>query len=168
MVGLALVGGGVWAAMSFFGGGAQPAEALPAGTIGYASIDLDPSGGQKIEAFRMIQKFPAIEKELGGFDAEDDILAKAFEDIQEECDVSYEDDVQPWLGYRFAVAAVDLGEDLPAPVGVIQVTDAGRPRRASRSSPGVPARTSVAGWSRASGRSSPRPRTSPRRSATRR
>lgn len=125
VVGLALVGGGVWAAMSFFGGGPQPAEALPAGTLGYASIDLDPSGGQKIEAFRMLQRFPELRKELDGFDAEDDILAKAFEDIEQDCDVSYEDDVQPWLGYRFAAAAVDLGEDLPSPVAVIQVTDAG-------------------------------------------
>jgi len=125
VVGLALVGGGVWAAMSFFATGTQPAEALPAGTLGYASIDLNPSGGQKIEAFRMIQKFPAIKKELGGLDADDDILAKAFEDLEEECDLSYEDDLQPWLGYRFAVAAVDLGDDMPAPVAVIQVTDAG-------------------------------------------
>ena len=124
VVGLALVGGGVWAAMSFFSTGAQPAEALPAGTIGYASIDLDPSGGQKIEAFRMIQKFPALEKELDGLDADDDILAKAFEDLEEECDLTYEDDVKPWLGYRFGVAAVDLGDDLPAPVGVVQVQDA--------------------------------------------
>lgn len=123
IAGLALVGGGVWAAMSFFATGAQPAEALPAGTVGYASVDLDPSGGQKIEAFRMLQKFPAIEKELDGFDADDDFLAKAFEDA--DCEgLDYDDDIAPWLGYRFAVAAVDLGEDLPAPVGVVQVDDA--------------------------------------------
>ncbi len=124
IAGIVLVGGGVWAAMSFFATGAQPAEALPASTLGYASIDLDPSGGQKIEAFRMIQKFPALEKELGGLDADDDLLGKAFEDIEKECDVSYEDDVKPWLGYRFAAAAVDLGDEMPTPVGVIQVTDA--------------------------------------------
>lgn len=125
VVGLALVGGGAWAAMSFFSTGAQPAGVLPAGTIGYASVDLDPSGGQKIEAFRMIQKFPAIEKELDGLDADDDILAKAFEEVEKECDVTYDDDIKPWLGYRFAVAAVDLGDDLPAPVGVVQIQDAG-------------------------------------------
>ena len=124
VVGLALVGGGVWAAMSFFATGTQPSEALPASTVGYASIDLDPSGSQKIEAFQMIKKFPSIDKELGGFDADDDILEKAFEDA--DCEgLSYADDIKPWLGYRFAVAAVDLGEDTPAPVGVIQVSDAG-------------------------------------------
>ncbi len=125
VAGLMVVGGGVWAAMSFFQTGDQAATALPASTIGYASIDLDPSGGQKIEAFRMMQKFPAINKELGGLDADDDLLAKVFEDLEEQCDLSYEDDVQPWLGYRFAVAAVDLGEDMPTPVAVVQVTDAG-------------------------------------------
>lgn len=124
VVAVALLGGGVWAAMSFFATGDQPAGALPASTVGYASIDLDPSGGQKIEAFRMIQKFPALDKELGGLDADDDILGKAFEGIEEECDLTYADDVKPWLGYRFAVAAVDLGEETPAPVGVLQVTDA--------------------------------------------
>ena len=124
VAGLVLVGGGVWAAMSFFASGPQPAEALPASTIGYASVDLDPSGGQKIEAFRMIQKFPALEKELDGLDADDDLLGKAFEDIEKECDLSYEDDVKPWLGYRFAAAAVDLGDEMPTPVGVLQVTDA--------------------------------------------
>ena len=30
--------------------GPQPAEALPASTIGYVSLDLDPSGNQKIAA----------------------------------------------------------------------------------------------------------------------
>lgn len=124
VLGLGLVGGGVWAAMSFFATGSQPAEALPAGTIGYAAIDLDPSGGQKIEAMQMIKKFPALDKELNGVDADDDLLAKVFEEA--DCEgLDYADDVKPWLGYRFAVAAVDLGEKVPTPVGVIQVSDSG-------------------------------------------
>jgi len=43
-----VVAGGAWAATSFFATGSQPAEALPDSTVAYASIDLDPSGGQKI------------------------------------------------------------------------------------------------------------------------
>src|SRR5690349_6472483 len=54
------VAGASWAALSFFSTGPQPAEALPASTIGYLSVDLDPSGGQKIEALRTLQKFPAF------------------------------------------------------------------------------------------------------------
>jgi hypothetical protein len=124
VVGLGLVGGAAWAAMSFFATGSQPAEALPGGTLGYASVDLDPSGSQKIEALEMVKQFPALDKELGGIDADDDLLAKVF--AEADCEgLDYADDVKPWLGYRFAVAAVDLGEETPTPVGVLQVSDAG-------------------------------------------
>src|SRR5690242_17332532 len=46
------LGAGAWAALGFFQQGAQPAEALPSTTVGYLSIDLDPAGGQKIDAFK--------------------------------------------------------------------------------------------------------------------
>ena len=80
---VALVGGGVWAATSFFGQGAQPAEALPAGTIGYASIDLDPSGGQKIEAFKILRRFPAFRDQVG-LNADDDLKKKAFDSMHSD------------------------------------------------------------------------------------
>lgn len=125
VAGLLLVGGGVWAAMSFLGQGPQPAEALPASTLGYASVDLDPSGGQKIEAIQMLRKFPAFKDEIG-LDTDDDVREKIFDEvgIEEQCDgLDYADDVEPWLGDRFAVAAIDLGEDEPTIAGVIQVKD---------------------------------------------
>ncbi len=126
ILGFAVVGGGVWAAASFLGQGPQPAEALPASTIGYASIDLDPSGGQKIEAIQMLRKFPAFKEEIG-LDTDDDIKEKLFDEmnLDEECDgLDYKDDFEPWLGDRMAVAAVDTGEKMPSVVGVVQVTDA--------------------------------------------
>ena len=115
-----LVGVGAWAAANFFATGAQPSEALPAATIGYASIDLDPSGGQKIEALRTLNKFPAFKEELG-LDADDDIRQALFEelDLPEDCKIFYAEDIEPWLGERVAVAAVDPGR---------------RPRRSSSSS----------------------------------
>ncbi len=119
---LALAGAGTWAAMSFLGSGASPTEALPSGTLAYASVDLDPSGSQKIEAFRMLEKFPAIKEELGGFDAQDDIRRKVFEEA--DCQgLDYDADIAPWIGTTFAVAAVDAGEKEPSPVGVLEVTD---------------------------------------------
>lgn len=122
---LALVGAGAWAAMSFFSTGAQPAEALPDSTIAYASIDLDPSGGQKIEALRTLRKFPAFKDEVG-LDTDDDVRQRIFEEVEEECPgLDYGDDVEPWLGDRFAVAAVDTGGGTPAPVFVVQVRDEG-------------------------------------------
>ena len=77
-VGAVAVGGLAWAAWSFFSTGAQPAEALPDSTLAYASIDLDPSGGQKIEALRTLQKFPAFKDQVG-IDSDDDIREWIFD-----------------------------------------------------------------------------------------
>jgi hypothetical protein len=126
VVALGLVGGGVWAASSLLGTGDQPAEALPASTLGYASIDLDPSASQKVEAFQMLRKFPAIKDELG-LASGDDLRKKLFDEIQAQAscpDLGYRVDIEPWIGDRAAVAAVDTGADSPTPVLVLQVTDA--------------------------------------------
>ena len=127
VAGLVLVAGGVAFASWYFSNGAQPAEALPASTIGYASIDLDPSGSQKIEAYRMLRKFPALKDKIGS--ADDDLREKLFDAIQNDAsckNLDYADDIEPWLGDRAAVAAVDTGADQPTPVFVIQVKDAGK------------------------------------------
>ena len=121
----ALVTGGVWAWNAWFSQGPQPAEALPASTLAYASIDLDPSGAQKVEAIRFLRKFPAFKDEIG-LDTDDDVRKEIFTRIQDEgaCEnLDYEDDIEPWLGDRFAFAAVDLGDDGPAPVLVAQIKD---------------------------------------------
>lgn len=128
VLGLGLTGAGVWAVASFLGTGAQPAEALPAGTLGYASIDLDPSGGQKLEALKTLKKFPAFEDNIG-IGTKDDIREWVFEEFKKDSgcgDIDYATDVEPWLGDRAAVAAVDTGDDAPTPVIVLQVTDADR------------------------------------------
>lgn len=126
VLGLAAVGVGAWAAYGFFSTGPQPAEALPAATLGYASIDLDPSGGQKIEALKTLNKFPAF-KDYVGISSDDDLRKEIFERINDEagCDgLDYADDIEPWLGDRAAFAAVDVGGEDPDPVIVLQVKDA--------------------------------------------
>jgi hypothetical protein len=127
VAGLALVGAASYGAWSWFSQGAQPAEALPASTLGYASIDLDPSGEQKIEAVKILKKFPAFNDEIK-LDADDDIRKRLFEEFElgEQCEggLDYSDDIEPWLGDRAAVAAVDTGAEEPSPVFVLQVKDA--------------------------------------------
>ncbi len=128
LVGLLLVGGGAWAALSFFQQGSQPAEALPSTTIAYASIDLDPSGSQKIDAFRTLNKFPAFQDEVG-IHSVDDVREKLGDELITGlgCDgLTFDDDIDPWLGDRAAVAAVDTGGARPAPIWVVQVTDDGK------------------------------------------
>ncbi len=123
---LALAGAGAWAALSLAGGGPQPTEALPSDTLGFVSIDLDPSAGQKIEAMKMINKFPSLKDELG-LDPTDDLREALFDEAFSSgpCqDKTYADDVAPWIGSRAAVAAVPGPGGTPAPVVVLQVSDA--------------------------------------------
>jgi hypothetical protein len=125
------LGAGAWAALGFFRQGAQPAEALPASTMAYLSIDLDPSGGQKIDAFRTLNKFPAFQDRVG-VNSVDDIRRKVGEGFISSAgcsDLSYDHDIEPWLGSRAAVAAVDVGRHDPAVVVVLQVTDEGKARQ---------------------------------------
>ena len=128
VAGGAVVAGGAWAATSFFSTGAQPAEALPASTVAYFSVDLDPSGGQKIEAIKTLRKFPGFTDEVD-LQTDDDLRERFFEEVTSsgECEgLDYDADVKPWLGSRAAMAVVDLGEDEPTPVGVVQTTDGGK------------------------------------------
>ncbi|MBD3947068.1 DUF3352 domain-containing protein [Nocardioides ganghwensis] len=128
VAGGAVVAGGAWAATSFFATGSQPAEALPDSTVAYFSVDLDPSGGQKIEAIKTLRKFPGFTDNVD-LETDDDLRERLFEEITSsgECEgLDYAADVEPWLGSRAAMAAVDLGEDEPAAVGVVQTTDGGK------------------------------------------
>lgn len=125
---LALVGGGAWAAMSFLSTGAQPAEALPASVLGYASVDLDPSGGQKIEALKTLNKFPKF-KDSVGIGSGDDVRRGIFDSLQkaDACPgLDFAKDIDPWLGDRAALAAVKGADGSPQPVVVVQVKDAGK------------------------------------------
>ncbi|MCW2795440.1 MAG: hypothetical protein JWM79_937 [Nocardioides sp.] len=126
MLGLAVVVGGAFGAYWYLSSGPQPAEALPDTTIAYVSIDLDPSGAQKIEALRTLKKFPALADQLD-FNTDDDIRQRLFEEFRADLDcpgLDYGDDISPWLGDRAALAAVDIGETDPAAVFVLQVQDA--------------------------------------------
>lgn len=118
---------GAWAAVSLMSDGTQPAEAIPADALGYASLDLDPSASQKIEAIKILKKFPGLEKEMD-ISSQDDLRRWVFEKAQEEgeCkDLDYDEDVAPWIGDRIAMAAVrgDKDGDPATPLLALQVTD---------------------------------------------
>jgi hypothetical protein len=121
---LAGLGAGAWAALGFFQQGAQPAEALPSSTVAYLGLDLDPSGGQKIDAFRTLNKFPAFSDEVG-VDSVDELRHKVGEALVGEADcpgLDYDQDIDPWLGDRMAVAGVPLHGKARL-VAVVQVKD---------------------------------------------
>jgi hypothetical protein len=123
----AAVGIGGWGAFSMLsGGGAQPAEVIPADAVAYLSLDLDPSASQKIEAFKIMKKFPGLEKELG-LNTTDDLRRVFFDEVKQEenCkNLDYDRDIKPWIGERMAVAAVpDAKPGFDVPVFALQVSD---------------------------------------------
>jgi hypothetical protein len=118
---------GAWGAYALLGGGgAQPAEAVPDDALFYASLDLDPSASQKIEAIQILKKFPALEDRLD-LSAQDDLREYVFTKAFDEAgcaELEYSDDVEPWIGDRVALAALpgENGGD-PTPLVVLQVQD---------------------------------------------
>jgi hypothetical protein len=121
--------GAAYAAGAFGGGGTQPESLVPATAVGYVSFDLDPSLGQKVDALRFLRKFPSAKASLG---SSDDIREYVFNQLKSSdpqlASLRYDTDVKPWIGDRFAVAALPAttaGSGADAVV-VIQVTDAGK------------------------------------------
>jgi len=126
----ALVGGGSFAAVSLLGGGEgpEPAEALPASTFAYASVDLSHLG----DAFTMLAKFPAVTKDAalgdltkGGGDPREKIVKAILDDEGGDfCGgLTWDAEFEPWLGQRAAVAGVEV-DDAPVPVVAVEVKDA--------------------------------------------
>ena len=131
---LALVLGGVaYAAYTkLSGGGPQPAAALPGNAIAYFRIDMDPSASQKINALRLLRKFPAFSEETGITDDAQDLRRKFFEYVQDnggDCQgVDYDREVAPWIGDRLGVAVLPPeanGSD-PSFAVALQVSDQGK------------------------------------------
>ena len=125
LVGLAA--GGTYAVSALRGGGAQPEAALPANTIAFAKVDLDPSSGQKIDAIRFIRKFPAAKEKFGELGDSVDLRKLIVEQMQKDGQLkglNYDTDIEPWLGKRFAVALVPGSDNTtPVPVAMLAVTD---------------------------------------------
>ena len=122
---VALGAAGAWGVASFMSGGQEAAEVVPADALAYVSLNLDPDGGQKLEAYQTLKKFPALEEYLDASSGGEDLRRALVAPLLEEVDcpgVTFDDDVAPWLGNAVAMAALP-GGDTPKPVGFVQVTD---------------------------------------------
>ena len=123
---VAVAGVGAWGVTQYLaGGGPGAATAVPADALAYLTLDLDPDAGQKVEAYQTLRKFPVIEEKLG---SGDDLRRSIVEGLISEApcdDLTFDDDFDPWLGDRVAMAVLPgEGEgDEPVPVFVVQVTD---------------------------------------------
>jgi hypothetical protein len=119
----AVVAGAVAVNSFLVGGGPQPEDVLPASTIGFVKVDLNPSMSQKLNVLRLVERFPEVDRK------DDDLKRTVVEAMLEESelDLDYERDVEPWLGDRAAVAALPASSpgtgDPVVPVVVVEFTD---------------------------------------------
>ncbi len=115
-----------WTAFSRLNGaGPQPESVLPADTVAFMKVDLNPSAGQKVAAVRFALRFPEAK---GQVTETSDLRKVAFDQMKQDAklkDVDYAADVEPWLGERFAVGLLPgaTSKDKPIPVAVLAVTD---------------------------------------------
>lgn len=101
---VALSVGGVAIAKVMGGGGAQPEDVLPNSAIAFAKLDLNPSAGQKLAAFRLASRFPTVRGNVTSQDTS--IKESLFGSIftgNASWGLDYKRDVQPWLGDRIGV-----------------------------------------------------------------
>ena len=122
---VAAVGVGAYGVSQFMGGGESPASVVPADALGYASLDLDPSASQKIEAIKIMRKFPGLRDQLD-ISSRDDLRRTIWKAITSDggcTGVDYDKDLKPWLGERIAVAAVPGSSTKVLPLVVVQVKD---------------------------------------------
>lgn len=135
IIGLVVVlvlGGGAVAVRAALGDSdGQPAAALPSSAVAYARIDIDPSAGQKIQALRLANRFPAFGEVTGLTDPDVDLRARLFEEMRSDAsglaDLDFAADVEPWLGSRIGIAVMPPdGDDAePGFAVAVQVTDQG-------------------------------------------
>lgn len=121
---VAAVGGGAYAWTQLSGGGTQPHDVLPADTIAYVRLDLDPSAKQKVDLFRLAQRVPELAEAVGLDDEDDDLRRLVLEDALGDC-ADYEKDVEPWLGERIGLGiGPDVAQGPEESVRLaVQVTD---------------------------------------------
>lgn len=122
---VAVIGAGGWAWQGWLAQGPQASEVLPGDTLAYVGIDLDPPGGQKLEAYQTLKRFPSLAKHLG-LNSQDDLRRSLLDQVTAEsgCDLGY-DDLADWAGDRAGLAVVPPGGDkrVPELVAVVQVSD---------------------------------------------
>ncbi|MDX3104452.1 DUF3352 domain-containing protein [Nonomuraea angiospora] len=116
-----LGGGAVWAMNAIGGGGTQPNEVLPANSIAYARLDLDPAANQKLALFQIARKFTVTKDSFTG----EDPRKALFDTLNSDSDakVDFAKDVDPWLGSRVGFAAVPSGKEEPDFAVAVQIKD---------------------------------------------
>ncbi|CAN5720201.1 hypothetical protein BH18ACT15_BH18ACT15_10760 [soil metagenome] len=124
-----LLGGAAYGAMQFFAPSHDEAISLvPEDSIGYMNLFLDPSTAQKMALQDLLGKFPEIE----ATGEPDQLLGHLVDEGLKDTGLTYEKDVQTWLGKQisgFVLAPESAGQE-PAAALLVATTDEGATRAA--------------------------------------
>ena len=123
VLGVGLLAGAGWFGYNFFNG-ASPAAAtkgIPDNALAVIEVSLNPSDADKLELKGIIDKFPSLTKDRQQTDDYKEALWNAV--TSENDDAPDYEQVKPWLGDSISIGILPGGDDGPAPVGAVQVTD---------------------------------------------
>jgi hypothetical protein len=125
--------GGVWALTRFYDPTPGPHEAIglvPPDALSYVHLSLDPSNVQKKALRRILSRFT----EDGSFEETKDSVGKLLDPFLSQFGLSYEDDVDPWLGDEVAMffTAPTEGSGEPEAAVMMATEDVAAARRAAR------------------------------------
>ncbi|WP_157250196.1 DUF3352 domain-containing protein [Nonomuraea typhae] len=99
-------GGTVFALSALGGGGTQPHEVLPANSIAYIRLDLDPAANQKVALFQLARKFTLTKDSFQGEDPRQALFESIKKDDKDLAKLDFAKDVDPWLGSRIGVGVL--------------------------------------------------------------
>ncbi|MEA2126663.1 MAG: hypothetical protein QOI80_3445 [Solirubrobacteraceae bacterium] len=115
-------------------GSADPAQAIPSGTLVYVEGAVRPEGDQGDNVRALLQKFMPAGTTL------ESLLDKSIQ--KDDPGKSYAKDIKPWLGERAGIGVVDLTGDDSSFIAALDVTDADKAEAFISSSKGARARGS--------------------------
>jgi hypothetical protein len=125
VVALVLLGAGtaVAAFMLLSGRGPQPEVAMPADTMGFVKVDLDPSAEQKVNLVRFLAANLPEDADFAVDAGSDDPVGDAIDDsgVLDGTGLRWRD-IDAWAGDRAAVAVLP-GDEEPVPVLIVRVDD---------------------------------------------
>jgi hypothetical protein len=102
------------------GGGTQPEEVLPASSVAFFDVDLDPAAEQKLAAARLLGRLPDVRDRYGSDPDLRQLIVGAIAGDTPLADA----DIDAWMGDRAGVALVPGGDSRwVTPVVALQVTD---------------------------------------------
>lgn len=108
------------------GGGAQPEDVFPNSAVVFAKLDLNPSAGQKLAAYRLASKFSKVKDKVTSEDTsiKDSIFSSIFTGGA-SWGLDNKKDLEPWLGDRigFGVFPAMDGDKKPEMALAIAFTD---------------------------------------------